>query len=172
MGHDLRLTPYQSNSWAPRWPCRITKRTASNWENQNIASRLTSLISCMDQDHFCPICGWFSNSAKNPRSQVNRHLKEWSVKEDSAGHPKQDTQEYAELMASRGCYSASRDEDVQRLKRAARNRRFRAAHPKEKTEPQPESQPKKPSARKPSARKTNLLPTTEDRIAKAFATLR
>ena len=140
---------------------------------QNISSTPTFENSQMFGENFCPVCGWFTKSTTKARSQVNRHIKEMAIKEDPDGHPRPGTEAYATLMTERGCRKASRDEEVQKLKRADRNRRYRTTHPPKKDESQQESQrpSKNPSARKSSARKTKP-PTAEERIDKAFATLR
>jgi hypothetical protein len=94
------------------------------------------------------------------------------MKEDTFGHPRKDTQEYVELLESRGCYSASRDPEVQRLKRAARNQRHRANHLKEKSDSQPESQPKVFTRKASKSLRKGKLPSKEDKIAKAFSALK
>jgi hypothetical protein len=122
----------------------------------------------MNSDQLCPICGWFTKSLK-ARGQVNRHLKQWAENEDPGGHPRINTPEFDALMASRLCYSASRDESVQKLKRAARNQRYRANCAKRDSETHGGSRQKKPTRNRPP-RKKKVSP--EDKIAKAFNELR
>jgi hypothetical protein len=123
----------------------------------------------MNIDERCPICSWWSKAEKGNRSQVNRHLKEYAVKDDPMGHPTMGTIEFEELMASRRCFTASRDKEEQARTRKARNQRYWNNHPEVKRTIRAKKQ-QKSASRGLSSRKKNMTP--ESRIDEAFAKLR
>ncbi len=163
--HPFCIELNQSYSRAP--PCCI--EGCPEADNSKHKQSLLHRNDIMDIDETCPICFWYSKAVKGNRSQVNRHLKEYAVKDDPKGHPRMGTVEFEELMASRRCFTASRDKHEQARTRKARNQRYRNNHPELKRTIRVKSQQKSASRGLPSRQKTM---TPQSRIDEAFAKLR